>query len=166
MIAHADDNLRVALRLHESAHDAERHARLALVRDKPWDERVVRELAWGDLVRAAWLKREVSAAVVHRDAVARNHHARPKARVVALEETDHVALRVGRGEKDGTSVFWLAVACGACLVGIDELAALVEVAVAEEVFDRHTHVLRVGDVLVRVGKRQLHRLDLQVHPGW
>ena len=48
-------------------------------------------------------RREAVAAVLQRDARAGHDHARAEAQVVALDEADHHAVAVGRGEVDGAA---------------------------------------------------------------
>ena len=64
------------LRLHESAHHAERHDRIlpAFVihlRDEAGNDGVIRSLAAADLIRMSALKREARAAILQMDSSAR-----------------------------------------------------------------------------------------------
>src|SRR5437899_2255237 len=73
VIGDARHHLRVPLRLHRAAHQAEAHHRLAGLADEAWDDGLIGALARSDTVRMSRLEHERAAAVLQRDAV--NHHA-------------------------------------------------------------------------------------------
>jgi hypothetical protein len=113
----------MALRLHVAAHHAEAHHRLpSLVRKAGmmvWKGRLPGATTLG------WPRQaEAVAAVLQRDAVARHHHARAEAHVVALDEADHHAALVGRGQVDGAALDRVAGAEVLRAPAVDQLRAL------------------------------------------
>ena len=151
----------MALGLHEAAHHAKRPHRPAALGEKARNDGVVRPLAGGQAVGVLGLQREVVAPVVQANAGARHHHARAKTHVIALDERDHVALAVGSAQVHRAAARRLA-GQGQAGALANEGAALVGVAVAEQVGHRDAHVGRVGNVGQAVGKSQLDGLNLPV----
>mmetsp|Transcript_19740 Transcript_19740/g.78614 ORF Transcript_19740/g.78614 Transcript_19740/m.78614 type:complete len:568 (+) Transcript_19740:124-1827(+) len=186
------DDLRLALRLHEAAHDAEREPRLVVLEGEARHDGVVRPLPRRVDVGVVLLEREQSAAVLQREAADRE--LRAEAVVVGLDERDHVAVlrrggQVGRvaerGQREVQCSFTrllrvLLLTRGRALgvaredgrragvdglrrdVGIDERAALRRVVLGEEPRHRDVGEVGVGVVLCRVGVRELLRLDVGV----
>ena len=107
---HVNEELRMSLRLHSAAHQAERHVRLVAasvsrgvgtrLRDESRNERVKRTLARRHGVRQTWLHRESRPAIVQREPGAR--HDDPRAEFVeqAVDERHHVAVFVRDREID------------------------------------------------------------------
>ena len=100
LVEQVDEHLHVRLGLHVTAHDAERAQGLAVPRQEPGNDGVVRVLARRDDVGVALGKGEARAAVLQADARARHEHAGPEALVEALDHGDAVALSIGGAEVD------------------------------------------------------------------
>src|SRR5262249_59219578 len=79
VVGDAHHHLRVALRLHRAAHHAEAHHGLAVPGDEARDDRLVGALLRPDLVRMTLLQHKGRAAVLQRDAGARNDDPRAEA---------------------------------------------------------------------------------------
>ena len=105
------------------------------------------------------------AAVLQAQAVARHHHPRAEAHVVALDEADHHAALVGRGHVDGAALRAVAGAEVLRTLQVDQLGAAVKVGVVQHLRRGERHGARLAHVAVDVGKGQLHGLDLQVLRG-
>eukprot|EP00327_Prymnesium_parvum_P031168 CAMPEP_0195603126 /NCGR_PEP_ID=MMETSP0815-20121206/5961_1 /TAXON_ID=97485 /ORGANISM="Prymnesium parvum, Strain Texoma1" /LENGTH=264 /DNA_ID=CAMNT_0040742731 /DNA_START=53 /DNA_END=845 /DNA_ORIENTATION=- len=95
--------LHVALRLHEAAHVGEARVQLAVFGGDRGEDRVVRPLRRAQLIRVAWLEREVGAAVLQREAAALGHEAGAEPRVVRVGHRDGVPVRVDHLEADGVT---------------------------------------------------------------
>ena len=111
------------------------------------------------------VEREAVAAVLQADAVLGHDHAGAEAHVVALDEADHHAALVGRGEVDRAALGRRAGAEGLRALRVDQARALLQVGVVEHLRRRDRHRARLGHVAVGVGEAELHRLDLQVLRG-
>src|SRR5439155_19848502 len=125
VVGDAHHHLRVALRLHGAAHHAEAHHRPAAFRDKAGNDGLVRALAGSDAVGMARLEHEVAAAVLQRDAF--HHDSRAEAHEVRLDEGDHHAGGIGRGEVHRAAFRRIAVAEILRAFGIDELRPRLQV---------------------------------------
>lgn len=110
---HIQQNLDVALRLHETAHDAVDGVQGAVrgVGDHCRDDGVVGAFARGEHVGVVGAEVEVCAAVLESEAATCGDDARAEAGVVAVDERDAIAVFVGYGEVDGVAVVvsWAAV---------------------------------------------------------
>jgi hypothetical protein len=155
--------LQVALRLHVAAHHAEAHLRLAVAGQEAGDDGVERPLAARHHVGVA-AEREAMAAVLQADAGARHHDAAAEAHVVALDQADHHAAFVGRGQVDRAAARGRAVLRRSCArLGVDQLRAARPGRCRTAGLAGVTSVMAgVGHPAVGVGEGQLHRLDLQV----
>ncbi|MPM28463.1 hypothetical protein SDC9_74989 [bioreactor metagenome] len=155
----------MALRLHRAAHHAKRHLRSAIgVHRKGRNDGVRRTLARPHLIGVARLQGEARATVLQADARARYHHARTKAHVVGLDERDHHAAFIRRRQIHRAAALGRAIGRVARVLHVDELGTLAQVVAVQQLFLRlDAHVIHVGVVLVQIGQRQLHRLDLQMH---
>jgi hypothetical protein len=162
---HPHQRLHVARRLDRAAHHAERRERRAAGGEEAGDDGVERPLAAADLVRVAGLERKAGAAVLQADAGARHHDARAEAHVVGLDQRDHHAARVGGGKVDGAALRRLAGAEVLRAHRVDQAGARAEVHGVEQRLGGDVHRPGIGDVAVRVGEGELHRLDLQVLAG-
>src|SRR6266513_1214446 len=161
VVSDAYHHLCVALRLHGAAHHAEAHHRPAVFRDKARNDGLVRALAGSDAIGMARLEYEVAAAVLQRDAF--HHDSRAEAHEVRLDEGDHNARRIGRGEVHRAAFRRIAVAEILRAFGIDELRPRLQVFLVEQRLRAHVHVVDVAYVAPAIGKGELHRLDLQMH---
>src|SRR6266545_5099766 len=161
VVGDAHHHLRVALRLHGAAHHAEAHHRPAVFRDKAGNDGLVRALAGPDAVGVARLEHEVTAAVLQRDAF--HHDSRAEAHEVRLDEGDHHAGGISRGEVHGAAFRRVAVAEILRALRIDELGPRLQVFLGEQCLRPHIHVVDVAYVAPAIGKSELHRLDLQVY---
>ena len=121
-----DDDLRLALRLHVAAHDAEGHPGLAVFGGEAGDDGLEGALAGGVDVGVAVLEGEELAAVLEHEAEAVGDEAGAHAAEVGLDLRDHHAVFVGDGEVGGVAVAGgLAGMDGSeDAVGLDELGAL------------------------------------------
>ena len=162
IVEHAHQGLQVALRLHVATHHAEAHHRLSVLRQESRDDGVERALARAHQVVAAGVERETVAAVLQAQPVARDDHTRAEAHVVALDEADHHAAGVGRGQIDGAALRQVAGAEVLRATHIDQPCAAGQVVLVQHLRRRQSHAARLGHVSVDVGKGQLHGLDLQV----
>src|ERR1700680_3828953 len=91
----------------------------------------------------------------------RYHDTRPKPAVVRLDVADHHALAISGAQINCSSTGWVSrfPYVGALA---DERSALGGVLFRQESLDRNRGVLGVGDVMMDVGERQLHRFKLDV----
>ena len=154
----------MALALHGSAHDAERHLRPAVgMHGKGRNDGVRGALARADLIGMTGLGGEAVAAVLQADARARHDHARAEAHVVGLDERDHHAAGIGRRQIDRAAGPRGAVGGCAGLLAVYETGALAQVVAVQQLRGGDAHMVQVGVVLVQIRKGQLHGLDLQVH---
>src|SRR5262249_29827038 len=64
VVCNTPHHLRVALRLHGASHHSETHYRLAVLRDKPGNDRLVGTFAWPHAVRMTRLKHKAGAAIL------------------------------------------------------------------------------------------------------
>ena len=160
---HAQRHLHMALVLHRSAHDAEGHLRRAVgVHGKGRDDGVRGALARPHLVGVTGFGAEAMAAVLQADAGARHHHAGAKAHVVGLDEGHHHPLGVGRRQVHRAAAPRRAVDRGAGALAVDQRGALAQVLALQQPPGRQRHVVDVGVVVMDIGQRQFHGLDLQV----
>lgn len=103
---HVEEDLDVALGLHEATHDAVHRVQGAVGRvgHHGGDDGVVRPLARREHVGVALAQREVGAAVLQREAAPLGDDAGAEAAVVAVDEGYAVALLVRHGEVDRIAV--------------------------------------------------------------
>ena len=145
-----------------AALSAERTDSLAALEQKAGDDRVVGLLAARETVVALRVEREVRPAVLKGNARAGDGDARAKAAVVALNKRDHIALAVRGAEVDGTAAVRVARLRLERFVR-DERAAGGKISRGQELADLCSHVSRIGDIGLCVGKGQLDDLhDLMV----
>ena len=108
------------------------------------------------------LQGEACTAVLQTHAITRQHQAGAKAHVVALDEADLHALRIGRRQVDGAALDRVA---GAEVLGsgrVDQGSALAQVVRVEKLVAADTHGARFGHLGIGVGKGQLHGLDQEM----
>ena len=126
---------------------------------------MVGPLASGQTVVALFIQREVASPVLQRNAGTRDGYAGAKGGVVALDEGDHVALRVGGAQIDRAAAGGVTRFRQNRLVG-DESAPLGGVLLAEQVLHPGLHVLGIGHIGLCVGKGQLDGLQNLVVGLW
>lgn len=165
----AEEDLHVALRLHEAAHDAKRRMKRSVfdVGGHGGDDGVVRSLARLQLVGVLGVERETCASVLKGETAALGDDAGAETAVVGVDEGGGVSVRIRDGEIDRVTalegwrgVVWLAVLNeiqGAG--GIEERGSLEEVLFRKEAFDGDGRDVGVGNVPVAVGKGQAEGLD-------
>ena len=176
-----DEHLRVSLRLHVAAHDAERQPRLAVLHHHRRHERVKRTLVRRDLIGVSGPEVEEAAAVLQQDAGVAGHDARAEVVEERLNQRHDVALAVGDGQVDGVAK----VAAGQVLVdprrlrrgagephrlvirrrtrGIDLLAPQRGVLFGDErLDDARRNGAGIGQIRRPIGERDPLRLDHQV----
>src|SRR5256885_8430843 len=112
-------------------------------------------LAGSGAVGMARLEHEVAAAVLQRDAF--HHDSRAEAHEVRLDEGDHHAGRIGRGEVHRAAFRRIAVAEILRAFGIDELRPRLQVFLVEQRLRAHVHVIDVAYVAPAIGEGELHR---------
>ena len=158
---HVEQQLRVTLRLHRPAHEPEGQEGLAVPGDEARDDRVEGPFARGDLVRVPVVDHESGAPVLQREAQPRNDDSRPEPREHRVDERDHVAVGVGDREVDRLGVGDRAAGVDSIGgdAGVDQAAARVHEAGAQQRHRVDLHVLGVRDVPVQVGEGQLLHLD-------
>ena len=156
-------HLHMPLGLHVATHHAEGHDRFSRARHEGGDDAVHRTFAASHLVRVAGGVDKAEAAVVQRDTRPGYDEARAKALVVGLDERDHAPLRIGGAQVDGATRGRRAGRVGSCPRGVDQLGAFFRVGGVEQRFGAQAHVVWIGNVRVKVGERDPHRFDLEVH---
>ena len=165
VVEHAHHGLHMALGLHIAAHHAKAHHRLTILCQKGRDDGVKRALARRDqvgLVRCVGGHGEAMAAVLQADAVGGLDATRTKAHVIALDEADHHAVFVGRGEVNRAALDRVARAKSLGALHVDQLGALGQVGVVQHLLGADLHALALGHESVDIGKGQFHGFNLQV----
>src|SRR5262249_24529833 len=94
------EGLHMPLGLYRAAHHADGRVGLAGAGDEPRDDGMERTLAATDEIWMPSSERKAGAAILQADAGARHDDAGAEAHVVRLDERDHHAVRVRRGEID------------------------------------------------------------------
>src|ERR1700733_10313088 len=121
-----DDDLRLTLRLHVSAHHTERHPGLAVFYGETGNDGLERTFAWRVDIRMAILQRKKFAAILEHEAEAVGDESRAHAAKIGLNLADHHAGGVGNGEIGGVAVTRRLAGMHGIenRVGLDELGAL------------------------------------------
>ena len=152
-------NLQMPLRLHVCAHHAEGADGSAVSHEKARDDRVVGALAGTQDVCRRGIEREVRAAVLQRDAGAVHDDAGAEAHIVRLDIRDHVPLAVGAAEIDRSALRREGGDVRLCprrdLAGTHRAVLR-----RDQIMIVQLHALRIRHIPERVGKGELHRLDL------
>ncbi len=159
-----DDDLRLALRLHVAAHDAEGHPGLAVFGGEAGDDGLEGALAGGVDVGMAVLEGEEFATVLEHEAEAVGDEAGAHAAEVGLDLRDHDAVFVGDGEVGGVAVAGgLAGMDGSeDAVELDLIGALLCVLLGVEPVDGDFGEVRVGVVAGAVFVGEALGFDLDV----
>ena len=118
-----------------------------------------------DHVRVACFQGEAVAPVLQRHTVSGQDQARAKAHVIALDEADHHATLVGRGQVDGAALDRVAALEILGTIRVDQGRAAGQVLLVQQLSRGELHAARVGDITVHIGEGQLHGLDLQMLAG-
>ena len=79
-----------------------------------------------------------------------------------MDVRDHISVGVGGGQVDGSAGLGAPVSRVQSAAGVDQRRALGQVGRVQKMLHIDIHPRRVGDISMRIGKRQLHRLDLEV----
>lgn len=172
----AEENLHVALRLHEPAHDAESAVQrpVGRVGHHAGDDGVVGTLPGLQFVGVVRVEAEVGAAVLQREAAALGDDAGAKTAIVAVDEGRGVAVLVRDGEVDGVAALegrgdvlggFANVELLHGLCRIEELCAGGRVLARDEAGRGHGDDVGVGDVPARVGEAEAEGLDDGVEVG-
>lgn len=103
---HVEQDLQVALRLHETTHDTINGVQRAIrhIGDQRWYDGVIRALAGSQGIRMPGLEREISTAVLQSEATTGRNDGSAKTSVVTVDEGDAVALLVGDSKVDCVTV--------------------------------------------------------------
>ena len=109
------------------------------------------------------IKAEFLPSVLQGNAAVGQHHAGAETVVIALDERDHIALPVRRGQVHRTTGVWIARLRRLRLFANLRTAAGA-IAVTQQIGHGHAHVQRIGDVVQAIAVGQLHRFQLAV-PG-
>src|SRR5580658_3152655 len=91
------NELRVRLRLIETAHDSERNPFLPVTHETR-NDRMQRPLVAGELIGGIGIKTEKPSAILQRETGPVRHEARAEPGIVALNQRHHVAVAVGDGQ--------------------------------------------------------------------
>src|SRR5258705_13247144 len=97
-IDQVDDDLDVSLRLHGPTHDAEAHPGLVVARDESRNDGVERPLLRRIGVWMPFFEREHLTPVLKGEAKSVWHHAAAKSTIIALDDRNHIAFGIRRGE--------------------------------------------------------------------
>ena len=155
-------HLRMPLRLHRTAHQAEAHNRRAVPHQETGDNRLERALARADAIGMSLLQHKARAPVLQADSRARHDHAGTKALVIGLDKGDHHAAVVGGRQIDCPAPLWHAVARLPRRIHINQRRACCQIRRIEQIRNRDIHRLRIGDKAIGVGQCQLDGLDLHM----
>lgn len=167
---HVQQDLHVALGLHEPAHDAVAGVQATVLRvgDHGGDDGVVGSLPRREAVRVVGLQLEVAAAVLEREAAAGGDDAAAEAGVVAVDEGGGVAVFVGNAEVDRVGVVVgrrTVVQWGRRLLGIEDLGAFGKVGLRDELLRRDLLDVGVGHPPAGVGEGDAQGFDDGVKVG-
>ena len=121
-----------------------------------------RPLARAHAVRMIGLQGEARTAVLQADPRTGNHDARAEAHVVRLDQRHHHAAGVRRRKVNRPGLRRHAVLEVLRALAIDQPRSCREICRLEHLRRGNLHRPRVGDVTINVGKRELHRFDLEV----
>ena len=160
----AQHHLRMPLRLHRAAHDAEGGERGAVrLHGEAGDDGVERPLSGRDLVDMAGRQREAGAAVLQADAGAGHDDAGAEAHEIRLDERHHHAVRIRGGEVDRAARLRRAIGGEAGPAPVDQARPPGQVIRRQQRGRIERHVAGLGDMLVGIGQRQLGRFDGEMH---
>jgi len=146
-VVHAvDDDLRLALRLHVAAHDAERKPGHAVSGGEAGDDGLEGAFAGRVDVGVAVLQGEKFAAILEHEAKAVGYQTRTHAAKVRLNDGNHHAVLVGGAEVRGIAVAWSLAWINRLhdAVEADELRALLRVVFRVKPVDGNFCKVRIG----------------------
>ena len=156
------DDLDMALRLHETTHNAERSNCFSVLHQESRNDRVQRFLSRSQAVFHCLIQCKVCPAVLQRDPCSGYYDPGSKSHVIALDVGDHVAFPVRCAEIDRSSAERIArLRCERLFS--DERPSSVRIFIRKQRLHRCFHIIQVRNIPVSVRKCQFHRLQLFMH---